>query len=336
MLKDAIEQLDNGQSLSPDQMQATVDSILSGKPTGKDIKSLLTKLHEKGETVDEIVGAATALRQHMTKLNSSRTNIVDTCGTGGSGMNTFNVSTGTAIVAAAAGASVAKHGGRKVTGKSGSADVLAELGVNIDCDVEKVEKCLDQIGICFCYAPLFQSEATKIIENAKKLEFPSLFSLIMPLCNPANAPYQLVGVGDGSKRELLAEALARLGVKRGMVVHGNDGMGEITVSDATTVTEIRNGHLAHRELFPEDFGIERSGIQLLKVQNPQQSADIILRVLAGQPGSARDIVSINAAAALWISGICDDLSAGIERCHMAIDKGHAKETLNELIETTNS
>ena len=336
MIKEAIDQVQNNQSLSSDQMQEVIDSLLPGKPTAKDVKSLLTALHEKGETVDEIVGAARAFRSHMTKLHTSRANIVDTCGTGGSGMDTFNISTAAAIVAAAAGASVAKHGSLKATSKSGSADVLAELGVKIDCPIEKVEKCLDQIGLCFCFTPLFHPAAAKIIDQSKKLEFHSLFSLVIPLCNPANAPFQLLGVGHSDKREMIAEALAKLGVNRGMVVHGNDGISEITISDATTVSEIRNGHLAHRELFPEDFGIERSGIQLLKVQNAQQSADIISRVLSGQPGAARDIVSINAAAALWISGICDDLSAGIERCHMAIDKGHAKETLQELVETTNS
>lgn len=336
MLKDAVEQVKNGQSLSSDTMEQVIDSLFQGKPSGKDVKSFLTGLHEKGESADELVGAALAMRKHMLRLQSSRSNIVDTCGTGGSGMATFNISTGAAMVAAAAGASVAKHGSGKVTSKSGSADVLAELGVKIDCSVDKVEKCLDQIGICFCFAPLFQPDATKTIAHGDKLEFPTLFNLVMPLCNPASAPFQLVGVGQPEKREIIAEALARLGVDRAMVVHGNDGVAEITTSDASTVTEVRNGHLAHRELFPEDFGIERAGIELLKVQNAQQSADIIIRVLEGQPGAARDIVSMNAAAALWISGICDDLSAGIERCRMAIDKGHAKQILKELIETTNS
>ena len=336
MLKEAIDLLKSDQSLSSDQMQQTIESLLQSKPTSKDVKTFLTAIHQKGETVDELVGAALAMRKQMTKLNSTRSNIVDTCGTGGSGMDIFNISTGAAIVAAAAGASVAKHGSRKVTGKSGSADVLSELGVNIDCGIDKVEKCLDQIGICFCFAPLFQPNAAKLIASTSKYEFPTLLSSVLPLCNPANAPFQLLGVGDPGKRELVAEALAKRGVNRGMVVHGKDGVAEITVSDATTVTEIRNGHLAHRELYPEDFGVERAGIELLKVQNAQQSADIIQRVLDGQPGAARDIISINAAAALWISGICDDLSAGIERCRMAIDKGHAQKILQELIETTKS
>lgn len=336
MLKEAIEKIQSDQSLSSPQMQGLVESLLTGKPVARDVKSFVAKLHDKGETVEELIGAANAMRRHMTPLQSSRTNIVDTCGTGGSGMGIFNISTGAAIVAAAAGASVAKHISHGVTSKSGSADVLVELGVNVDCSLDKVEKCLDQIGICFCHSRLFQPRATRMIESGKKLGFTTLFNLVLPLCNPAGAPYQLVGVGDPAKRELIAEALAQLGITRGMVVHGNDGVAEITVADSTTVTEIRNGHLAHRQLFPEDFGIERTGIQLLKVQNPQQSADIITRILGGQTGAARDIVSVNAAAALWISGICDDLSTGIERCHMAIDKGHAKDILNELIETTNS
>lgn len=271
----------------------------------------------------------------MTRLKTSRGNIINTCGTGGSGLNTFNISTAAAIVATAAGASVAKHGNRKSTSKSGSADVLAELGVNIECSLETVEKCLNQIGICFCFAPLFHPSVAKVTKVRKKLPFPTIFNLCGPLCNPFEAPFQVLGAGRADMRIPLAEALVQLGTQRAMVVHGRDGIGEITISDATDVTEIRNGHLANRELLPEDFGIERSGIELMKVQNPQQSADIIHRVLAGQPGPARDIVTINAATALWISGICDDLCTGVERCQMAIDKGHAREILAELVETTN-
>ena len=170
----------------------------------------------------------------------------------------------------------------------------------------------------------------------KKLEFPTIFNLIGPLCNPANAPFQLLGAGRGETRAMLAEALAKLGTKQAMVVHGKDGIGEITISGVTEVSEIRNGHIAHREIAPEDFGLTAGSIELLVVQNPQQSADIINRVLDGQPGPGRDIVIVNAAAALWISGICDDLRTGVERCQMAIDKGHARDILDELKKITNA
>ena len=336
MIENAIETIRSGVSLSAEQTTDVIDSFIDGNVREKDIKEFLTALHQKGETVDELVGTAKALRSRMTTINSSRHNIIDTCGTGGSGKNTFNVSTTAAIVAAAAGASVAKHGNQKSTSKTGSADVLTELGVNVNCPVEKVEKCMNQIGICFCFAPLFHPSVAKVMKVRKKLDFPTIFNLVGPLCNPANAPFQVMGAGRGNTRILLAEALAQLGTKRAMVVHGQDGIGEITIADLTDVSEIRNGHIAHREIAPEDFGVSRGSNELLAVQNPQQSADIINRVLNGQPGPARDIVVINAAAALWISGISDDLRTGVERCQMAIDKGHANDILGELREATNS
>lgn len=336
MIDQAIEALQGGASLSSDQTSEVINFLIDGNAKEKDIKSFLTALHEKGETVDELVGTAKALRARMTPIRTSRLNLVDTCGTGGSGKNTFNVSTTSAIVAAAAGASVAKHGNSKSTSKTGSADVLTELGVKIDCPIETVEKCLNQIGICFCYAPLFHPSVAKVMKARKKLDHPTIFNLVGPLCNPANAPFQVLGSGRSDTRIMLAEALAQLGTNRAMVVHGQDGIGEISIDGKTDVTEIRNGHLAHREIMPEDFGLSESDTSLLVVQNPQQSADIINRVLSGQPGPARDIVIVNAAAALWISGISDDLRTGVERCQMAIDKGHAKDTLEELKETTNS
>lgn len=336
MIEKAIEEISAGTSLTPELTSEVIDRFIDGSAKEKEIKAFLTALHEKGESVDELVGAAQALRGRMTRIKTTRPNVVDTCGTGGSGLNTFNVSTASAIVAAAAGASVAKHGNRGSTSKSGSADVLAELGVNIECSVETVEKCLNQIGICFCFAPLFHPSVAKVTKVRKKLKFPTIFNLIGPLCNPVDAPFQLLGAGRGETRIALAEALAKLGTKQAMVVHGEDGIGEITVSGVTEVSEIRDGHIAHREIVPEDFGLTRSAIDLLVVQNPQQSADIINRVLSGQPGPARDIVIMNAAAALWVSGISDDLKTGIERCQMAIDKGHANDILGELKEATNS
>ena len=311
MIDQAIETLNDGASLSPQQTTDVMDFLIDGNAKEKDIKAFLTALSEKGETVDELVGTANALRARMTPIHSSRSNLVDTCGTGGSGKNTFNVSTTAALVAAAAGASVAKHGNQKSTSKTGSADVLAELGVKIDCSIQTVEKCLNQIGICFCFAPLFHPTVAKVMKVRKKLFFPTVFNLVGPLCNPANAPFQVLGAGRGETRELLGEALAQLGTNRAMVVHGKDGIGEITIDGKTDVTEIRNGHLTSREIMPEDFGISQSATDLLVVQNPQQSADIINRVLDGQPGPARDIVVINAAAALWVSGISDDLRSGV-------------------------
>ncbi len=304
-------------------MTEVMDAIVSGQIRPKDITALLTALHNKGESTDELVGAAKSLRKHMQKIRTHRENVVDTCGTGGSGKNLFNVSTAAALVAAAAGASVAKHGNKSSTSKSGSADVLKALGVNIECSIEVVEKCLNQFGICFCYAPLFHPSMARVTRVRKKLDFPTIFNLIGPLCNPADAPFQVVGVGRADTREQMAEALSRLGATRAIVVHGQDGLGEITVSGPTDVSEVRGRHVTTTTLQPADFGLEVGSTDLLRVLNPEQSADVINRVLEGQVGPARDIVLINAAAALWVSGISDDLRTATERCEMAVDKGHA-------------
>lgn len=334
MIREAIEQVEQGQSLDESQMASVVDHIMKGESNDREIGGLLTALHEKGESVEELAGAAKAMRWHMATVETARSNVVDTCGTGGGGMHTFNVSTCSAIVAASAGASVAKHGNSKSTSKSGSADVLKELGVNIHCEMPTVTKCLNQLGICFCYAPLFHPSVSHVMKVRKKLDFPTIFNLLGPLCNPAKAPFQVLGAGRGETREKLAKALALLGTERSIVVHGRDGLGEITVGDVTDVSEVRGQHVTATELQPEDFGLMKSGTSLLRVQNPQQSADLIQRVLAGQSGAARDIVLANAAAALWISGISDDLRSGAERCAMAIDKGHAQELLSELVDLT--
>ena len=334
-IQQAIEKLGDGQSLSEVETTAALDLVMEGNATNKQIENLLVALHEKGETSDELVGAARSMRKQMKTIESNRSGLVDTCGTGGSGTNLFNVSTAAAIVAAAAGASVAKHGNRKSTSKSGSADVLTELGVNVECSMATVEKCLNQLGICFCFAPLFHPAVKNVAKVRKKLDHPTLFNLIGPLCNPANAPFQLLGAGRGETRELLAEALAKLGTTRAIVAHGRDGLGEISVTETTDVSEVRNGHIAHSELVPTDFGLEKSlGNSLLVVQNPQQSADVIRRVLDGQPGPARDIVIANAAATLWVSGISDALLTSADRCAMAIDKGHARDMLKDLVSMT--
>ncbi len=335
LIPQAIEQVEQGQSLDEGQMASVFDIIMKGEAADREISSLLTALHEKGESVEELAGAAKAMRWHMDTVQTNRSNVVDTCGTGGGGTHTFNVSTCAAIVAAAAGASVAKHGNSKSTSKSGSADVLKQMGVKIDCNIETVSKCLNQLGVCFCFAPLFHPSVSHVMKVRKKLAFPTIFNLLGPLCNPANAPFQVLGAGRSETREKLAKALALLGTERSIVVHGRDGLGEITVGEVTDVSEVRGRHVTNTELAPEDFKLVKTSTSLLKVQNPQQSADLIERVLEGQSGAARDIVLANAAAALWISGIADDLRTGAERCAMAIDKGHARELLKELVDLTN-
>lgn len=335
MIREATKTIQSGTSLESAEMTEAMDYIMEGTAKDAEIKSFLVALFEKGETADELTGAAASLRKHMSPIQSNRDSIVDTCGTGGGKTGTFNISTAAAIVAASAGASVAKHGNRKSTSLTGSADVLEVMGVNVDCSVEKVQKCLNQLGICFCFAPLFHPSVKNVSNVRKKLKHRTIFNLIGPLCNPANAKYQVLGAGLGNTRPLLAQALAKLGTERSIVVHSRDGLGEISVSEATDVSEVLGTQVREGQLAPSDFGLEPSSAKLLRANSPSESADVIKRVLEGQLGPQRDIVVANAAAALWISGICDGLLAGAERCARAIDNGQAGEILKELVDMTN-
>ena len=212
--------------------------------------------------------------------------------------------------------------------------MLKELGVNIECSIGTVQKCLDQLGLCFCFAPLFHPSVKHVMDVRRRLDHPTIFNLLGPLCNPAGAPYQLLGAGRGETRQILAEALAMLGTRRSLVVHSRDGLGEISIGDVTDVSEVNNGHVNQSSLAPEDFGLERSSLMMVRAGDPKESAEIIQRVLAGHGGPARDIVVANAAATLWVSGMCDSLEIGAERCATAIDRGQAAEMLNELADMT--
>ncbi|MGH7136050.1 MAG: anthranilate phosphoribosyltransferase, partial [Pirellulales bacterium] len=239
------------------------------------------------------------------------------------------------LVAAAAGANVAKHGNRRVTSQSGSADVLAELGVNVRADLECVTDCVDELGICFCFAPLCHAAMKHVAPVRQRLGLPTIFNLLGPLTNPAAARYQLLGVGRDELRPLLAAALARLGTSRAFVVHGADGLGEITIAAETRVTEVCNGGLIEHVWSPPDFGIERSPLDELFVEGPVASAAIIRQVLAGRRGPARDIVVVNAAAVLWLIGKSASLSSAARQAAAAIDSGSAAALLERLVERTN-
>ena len=335
MIRESTKLVASGTSLDQSQMTEVFDEIMSGKCRPSDISKMLVALHEKGESVEELAGAAAAMRKHMTPITTRRDNCVDTCGTGGGTAGTFNISTAAAIVAASAGASVAKHGNRKSTSLTGSADVLTALGVKVDCSIETVQKCLDQLGLCFCFAPLFHPAVKHVTAVRKKLKHPTIFNLLGPLCNPAGAPYQVLGAGRAETREKLARALALLGTKRSIVVHSRDGLGEISVGDTTDVSEVLETQVRTGELSPKDFGLETSSLAMLRVPNAEESAEAIIRVLDGHTGGKRDVVVANAAAALWVSGICDGLMIAAERCATAIDNGQAKIMLGELVEMTN-
>ena len=330
LLQSTIGRISGGEDLSMDEMSDAIGLIMQGKCADTEIALLLTALRAKGESVEEIAGAAKCMRAHMTQIHSTRENLLDTCGTGGDGSGTFNVSTAAALVAAAAGASVAKHGNRGVTSKSGSADVLASLGVNVEATVEQVERCLDEVGICFCFAPLLHQSMKNVAKVRRELGVPTIFNLLGPLCNPASAPYQLLGVGRPELRTKLAEALRLLGTRRAVVVSGADGLDEVTIATTTNVSESAEGKIREFRWSPEEFGVDSRSLQSLKVDGPQASAKMIREVLDGTAGGPRDIVVLNAAAALWTVGLEQDLIACAGRAAEAIDNGSAKRLLEKL------
>jgi anthranilate phosphoribosyltransferase len=336
VIEDILARVSAGESLSMEEMSEVIDLVMQGRCSDEEIAELLTALHAKGETVAEIAGAARAMRRHMTPIRTERRDLVDTCGTGGDGAGTFNISTAAALVAAAAGVPVAKHGNRGITSKSGSADVLAALGVSIEASVETVERCLDQLGICFCFAPQLHPSMRHVAAVRKRLGTPTIFNLLGPLCNPASAPYQLLGVGKPGLRGRLASALAMLGAQHAVVVCGEDGLDEVTLGGKTNVTEVIGSDLRELTWRPQDFGLAPADREPLLAATPQQSAAIISMVLAGRPGPARDIVLMNAAAAIWTAGAEPSLSTCSRRAAEAVDSGAARQLLARLIEASHS
>jgi len=323
-----------GHELSREQMQSVTDLLMSGQTLRDDMAGLLSALHERGETVEELVGAALSLRKHMHPIRSSRTGIVDTCGTGGSGISTFNISTASALVAAAAGATVAKHGNRRSTSRSGSSDVLVELGVNIQAGLPVVERCLDELGICFCFAPLHHPSVRHVMEVRRSLPHPTIFNLLGPLCNPAAAGFQLLGSGRRATLEILAQALAGLGVTRAAVVHSRDGIGEVSAGEITDGFLVQGGSLTPVKFSPEEFGAETGTVENILTDDPAHSAQMIRDVLAGTTGPARSFVLVNAATVLWVCGIASDLASGYVAAAEAVHSGRAAGLLRRLAEMT--
>ena len=353
-----LGRLSAGESLSLEDTAEAVSGIMAGRWAEGEIGLFLTALRDKGETAQEVAGASRAMRGHMRKIATSRTGIIDTCGTGGVGSEIFNVSTTAALVTAAAGVPVAKHGNRRVTSKSGSADVLAELGVNVQAEFETVERCLEELGICFCFAPLMHAAMKHVMPVRQKLGGRTIFNLLGPLTNPAGAEYQLLGVGRNELRPLLAEALQLLGTRRASVVSGEDGLGEVTIAGTTYVTDVRNlpippapppptdgsGYFVAEGLWsmnetvwmPEDFDVSTSSVASLAVASPAASAAIVREVLAGAAGPARDIVVVNAAAAIWTGERVLRLSDAANLAREAIDSGAARELLAKLVQMSNA
>lgn len=343
-----LGQAAGGSHLSFDQMSNAIDAIMRGEWNEDQIGLLLTAMAANGESVEEIAGAAAAMRRHMTPIHSRHVAILDTCGTGGGGSKLFNVSTTAAIVAAAAGVPVAKHGNRSITSCSGSADVLAELGVNISANVAQVEACLDTLGLCFCFAPFMHPSMKHVAAVRKKLGFRTIFNIVGPLVNPAGACYQLLGAGRPELRPLLAGAIARLGTRHTLVVSGEDGLGDVTLAGPTHVTEVvatggspvyatAEPAVATMRDFtwrPENFGIEPQPLDGLAIDTPVESAAVIRRILAGERGAARDLVVLNAAAGLLAAEHAADPFSAAAQAAAAIDSGAANELLRRLIEVS--
>ncbi len=325
-----LGQVSAGENLSRPEMTCAMGAVMSGHISPAQIGLLLSALAAKGETAAEVAGAATALRAHMTPIRSRHAKLLDTCGTGGGGSTTFNISTSAALVIAAAGVPLAKHGNRSVTSKSGSADALAELGVNIQADVPQVQRCLDELGICFCFAPLMHPAMKHVAAVRQQLGIRTIFNLLGPLANPAGASCQLLGVGLPELRPLVASALCELGTERALVVAGEDGLGEVTLAGTTHVTQIEAGQTTDFAWSPPDFGLSTTSLETLHISTPAHSAHIIRGVLAGQPGPARDIVVLNAAAGLLAAGHCPTPTVAAAQAAAAIDSGAAEGLLHNL------
>jgi anthranilate phosphoribosyltransferase len=346
MIVEALHRIANhGESLSRDEARGVMSEVLAGKCTDAQIAALLVALHMKGETVEEIVGFAEAIRQAATPLKvagnstidvsgTERDALVDTCGTGGDASGTFNISTATALVAAGAGVRVAKHGNRSVTSKCGSADVMEALGVNINLPVSQIAACLQEVGIAFLFAPVMHS-AMKYVQPARReLRLRTVFNLLGPLTNPANASAQVVGVYSDDLVEKLAEALSMLGLRRAMVVHGCDGLDEITISGTTRVAEVRDGQVRTYEVTPEEFGLKRAPIESISGGDAAENARIIQEVLSGKKSPCRDVVLLNAAATLVAAGRANLLSEAMPMAAKSIDSGTARSKLESLVAFT--
>jgi anthranilate phosphoribosyltransferase len=331
-----LEIVARGHALDEEQSAAVIGAIMQGELPDDAVARFLIDLRNNGETAAEIAGAARAMRANMRAILSPFTTFVDTCGTGGDGAKTFNISTAAAIVTAAAGIPVAKHGNRSISSRSGSADVLASLGVNISAELPVVERCLRELRIGFCFAPLFHPAMKRVAEVRKSLGVPTIFNLLGPLANPANAPHQVLGVGKPHLRPLLAEALQRLGTVRSVVVSGADGLDEVTLATATNVSLVEPTDVVELQWSPEAFGLTPAPLDSMLIDGPKQSADLIRRILNNEAGAPRDIVVLNSAAALWTAGHVTDPLAATHMAQEAIASGKALELLQKLAALSHS
>ena len=315
-----------------DEMLHIVREIMSGAWSPVMIAAFITGLRVKKETIGEITAAAQVMREFSTKVHvSNKTHLVDIVGTGGDGSNTFNISTCSMFVAAAAGARVSKHGGRGVSSKSGSADVMESLGININLPPAAIAQCIEQVGVGFMFAPNHHPAMKNVAPVRKEMGIKTIFNLLGPLTNPAGAPNILMGVFHPDLVGIQVRALQRLGAEHAVVVYGKDGMDEVSLGAATLVGELRNGEITEYEIHPEDFSMVMASNRALRVETPEQSKAMLLGVLDNQGGAARDIVILNAGVALYAANVTDSMQAGVQLARQAIESGAAKAKLTELV-----
>lgn len=333
-IQKAIAQVVDGRSLSRQDMHAVMQQIMTGECTDAQIGGFLIGLRMKGETADEITAAAQVMASLASHVDVNADHLIDIVGTGGDGTSTFNVSTAASFVAAGAGASVAKHGNRSVSSKSGSADLLEQAGANLNLESAQVAKVIEQAGVGFMFAPMHHSAMRYAINARKEMAVRTVFNVLGPLTNPANVKRQVVGVFDINLTSLLADVFKHLGSEHTLVVHSDDGMDEISISAPTQIAELRNGEISHFQVSPEDFGLSAAPVAEIMVANPSESLAMIERILAGEKSAARDIVLLNAGAGIYVSGLVNSLEVGIEAAVDSIDSGKALKAKQAYVSAT--
>jgi anthranilate phosphoribosyltransferase len=328
-IQHAIARVAEGRDLERTEAAAAIRALMTGEATPAQVGAFLTALHIKGETTDEVTGAASVMRELATRVRVDVPNLVDTCGTGGTGRKLFNISTAAAFVAAAAGAHVAKHGNRGMTSASGSADLLEAAGVSLDLSPEQVGRCIEDLGVGFLFAQRHHSAMKHVAGPRREIGIRSVFNILGPLTNPAGAPAQVLGVFDDAWQQRVAEVLRELGSRHVLVVHAEDGLDEISIGSPTRILELKDGEIVARQVTPEQFGMERSDLDALRADSPEASLALVRSALRGE-GAAADIVALNAGAAIYASGVALDLEDGVDMARDAIASGLARERLAEL------
>ncbi len=335
MIREAIGALVSGQSLTMEQAVQVMEEIMSGEATPAQFGAFVTALRIKGESVEEIAGLATVMRARATPVKVSEPT-VDTCGTGGDAFGTFNISTTAVFVVAGAGLKVAKHGNRAITSKCGSADVLEALGVKIDLDAEGVQQCLERVGIGFMFAPIFHPAMKYAVTPRREIGIRTVFNILGPLTNPAGAQSQVIGVSDGTIARKMAQVLQKLGCRHALVVHGEDGMDEVSISGETTIWELRGDALSSYTIAPEELGFNRATIEDIKGGTTSDNATMLRDILQGKEGPRCDVVLINAAAGIVAGDLGENLADGVELARETIDSGRALQKLEQFIEVSQS